>query len=226
MKSLSQSVTSILASVTPLAEEPHTPAHGSTPQGDAATRTATTALTIFPTSRPLPASPEDLRTTHSVLASMQRQGRLIFSSVTRESRSPKLDHNGKIYGWEYDLEETGEFEAKITGATDEDRAALAEAIRPGHKRGIQQALEHLAQIKPIGASETKQSTVISYLTYDLHQDGVSEYVVTELCSEFRKSMAHTFFPDYGVFYNAATERMKKYRTAWLRVEAQTARGRA
>lgn len=96
--------------------------------------------------------------------------------------------------------------------------ALETAITPGHRHGIHIALERLAQIKPIGSSEAKQATVISYLTYDLFKDGVSEFVVNELCSEYRKRTTDgittdRFFPDSGDFLAAANRRMKLYKSA-------------
>lgn len=137
--------------------------------------------------------------------------------MNKPGQSPKRDHNGQIYGWEFDLIPTGEFTAQVIDPTQNERQALETAIAPGHKRGIQAALERLAQIKPIGSSDAKQATVISYLTFDLHEDRVSEFVVQELCKEYRKKPVHDqkdrFFPDHGDFLLEANYRMKKYRAA-------------
>lgn len=152
-----------------------------------------------------------------MIAFMQQQGRLTISSVNREGRSPVRDYNGNIARWEFDLIPTGDFTAKVSDHTQDERMALEIAITPGHRTGIHVLLERLAQIKPIGASEAKQATVLSYLTYDLVQDGVSEFVVNELCTEQRRKPVYEegdrFFPDSGDFLASANRRMKSYKAA-------------
>ena len=158
---------------------------------------------------------------------MQQQGRLKISSVSKEGRTPKRDYNGEIYGWEFDLIPTGEFTAKALDPTQDERQALEIAITPGHYLGIQKAIEQLAQIKPIGSSAAKQTTVISYLTYDLHDECVSEFVVQELCKEYRKkpilSEKDRFFPDNGDFLSEANRRMKKYKAAYQAIKEPKSR---
>lgn len=147
---------------------------------------------------------------------MQQQGRLTISSGTRGGQVPKKDYDGNIYGWEYDLIPTGQYTAKVIDPTQAERQAIEKTLMPGHKRGIHAALEKLAQIKPIGSSDAKQATVISYLVYDLYQDGISEFVVNELCAEYRKKPVHQpkdrFFPDHGDFLLEANYRMNKYKS--------------
>lgn len=152
-----------------------------------------------------------------MIASMQQQGRLMISSVNREGRSPIRDYDGNIVCWEFDLVPTMDFTAKVSDPTQDERMALEIAITPGHRSGIHVLLERLAQIKPIGSSEAKQATVVSYLTYDLVQDGVSEFVVSELCAEQRRKpvyeLTDRFFPDSGDFLASANRRMKSYKAA-------------
>lgn len=148
---------------------------------------------------------------------MQQQGRLTICSVNREGRVPIRDYDGNIVRWEFDLVPTGDYTAKASDPTQDERMALEIAITPGHRTGIHVLLERLAQIKPIGSSEAKQATVVSYLTYDLVQDGVSEFVVSELCTEQRRKSVYEesdrFFPDSGDFLASANRRMKSYKAA-------------
>lgn len=148
---------------------------------------------------------------------MQQQGRLTTSSVNRECKSPIRDFDGNIVRWEHDLVPTGDFTSKAKYPTRIERMALETAITPGHRHGIHIALERLAQIKPIGSSEAKQTTVLSYLTYDMVSEGISEFVVSELCSYYRKIPVYTesdrFFPDSGDFLERAKSRMKFYKSA-------------
>ena len=72
----------------------------------------------------------------------------------------------------------------------------------------------LAQIKPIGRSGIKQGIVIGTLVHDLLDAGVSEFVVNELCKEYRQSKDHTFFPDHDDFFHKAKSCMKKYHTIY------------
>lgn len=152
-----------------------------------------------------------------MIASMQQQGRLTISSVNREGHVPIRDYDGNIIRWEFDLVPTGDYTAKVSDPTQDERMALEIAITPGHRTGIHALLERLAQIRPIGASEAKQATVVSYLTYDLVQDGVSEFVVNEICTEQRRKPvivpADKFFPDSGDFLASANQRMKSYKDA-------------
>lgn len=144
---------------------------------------------------------------------------MTICAETREASIPKWDDNGDIYGWEYGYVETGNYEVTLVDPTDEEIEAIKNTVLAGHKRGIQNALERLAQIKPIGRSEVKQSTVIGYLSFDLFEEGVSEFVVNELCKEYRQMEEHNpewsaFFPDSGKFFNKAKRRMKKYQAIY------------
>lgn len=161
-----------------------------------------------------PAIPaEEMRTAVCVIESMQRDYRLKISSETRGVEKPMIGHDGEIYGWEYDLEETGHILVHLKDPTEAEVNALALAVMPGSKDGIHIALERLAQIKPIGKSEVKQATVLSALVYDLHDEGISEYVVNELCREYRRSTAE-FFPNSGQFFQSARQRMAGYVAAF------------
>ncbi|MGR3219233.1 MAG: hypothetical protein ACUZ8H_05365 [Candidatus Anammoxibacter sp.] len=138
---------------------------------------------------------------------------------TRGANLPQRDHSGNIYAWEDGSVETGNYEISITDPTDEEIEAIKNTVIAGHKRGIQNALEKLAQIKPIGRSEIKQGTVIGYLSFDLFDERISEYVVNELCKEYRQmneddTEYSRFFPDSGIFYNKAKFRMKKYQAIY------------
>jgi hypothetical protein len=126
---------------------------------------------------------------------------------------PRKDHDGNIYGWTYDVQETGGFVSKLDNPTAEELAALKQAIAPGSKEGIHSALEILAQIKPIGSSDVKQATRISYLVFDLLDEGVSEFVVHEICRDYRKNAENRFFPDHSEFLEKARLAMNKYRSA-------------
>lgn len=131
-------------------------------------------------------------------------------AVTRQANVAQRDNDGNIYAWEYESVETGEYDVTIVDHTEKDIEAIKNTVTQGHKRGIQSALERLAQIKPIGRSEMKQTTVIGFLSYDLFEEGVSEFVVNELCKEYRQSESSNFFPDTAEFFNKAKRRMKKY----------------
>lgn len=127
---------------------------------------------------------------------------------------PKKDNEGHTYGWYLDCEETGEYEAMVSAVTPQEIQILSEIIIPGTKLGIHKALEMLAQIKPIGSSEAKQATVLSYLAYDLIDEGISEFVVNEMCKNYRRSTDCRFFPDHSEFFQKAIREMKKYKAAY------------
>jgi hypothetical protein len=209
MKTLAEAAQNISNSAMKASSEPDTQALGFSSED---------GRMISPTQ--LPSIPQEpvpmarIRMLDLEIASMQRQGRLTISSETRTGQSAKVDADGKTYGWEFATIETGRYLVKKNNPTQSDIEALALAIAPGHRHGIQTHLEHLAQIKPIGASNVKQSTVIAYLTRDLCDAGISEFVVSELCEEHRKAKEFRFFPEHGVFFDKAKSRMKKYLTAY------------
>ncbi|MDP9195199.1 MAG: hypothetical protein M3O22_00245 [Pseudomonadota bacterium] len=95
----------------------------------------------------------------------------------------------------------------------EEVRALEGATAPGTKQGIHRALEILGQIKPVGKSDVKQSTVIAYLVFDLVDEGVSEFVVNEVCREYRRDPESPFFPNGAEFLKKACQAMKKYQAA-------------
>ena len=166
-----------------------------------------------------PLTVETLRTTRSVIESMKQRNSLTVCAETRGINIPQKDSRGDIYAWESSSAETGNYKVTVTDPTDEEIEAIKNTVIAGHKRGIQNALERLAQIKPIGRSEIKQGAVIGYLSFDMFDEGISEYVVNELCKEYRQmdedDPAYSrFFPDSGVFYNKAKERMKKYQSIY------------
>jgi hypothetical protein len=134
----------------------------------------------------------------------------------KPSRTAIKDYEGNVIAWEYDPIDTGEFDVTLIDLTKDEKQALYIATLAGTKMGIQKPLEMLAQIKPIGKSDAKQETVISYLVYDLHKDGISEYVVHELCAKYRRMSEQVFFPNYGDFLDAARRKMKMYKTAYER----------
>jgi hypothetical protein len=156
-----------------------------------------------------------------VIASMQQRGSLTISSEVKSISMPLVDFNGDVYGHEFDVIRTGEFKISLNNPSKEEIAALRLACIPGHKMGIQNLLEHLAQIKPIGRSGVKQATVIAFLCCDLVDEGVSEFVVNELCREWRKQTESKFFPDHGDFLASAISRMKEYKAALREAEAPT-----
>jgi len=143
---------------------------------------------------------------------MQQRGSLTLSRKTRSIQTPKKDYEGNVYGWETDLEDIGVAVALIS-ATPEEVGALRIATTPGNKKNIHQKLEHLAQIKPIGNSDVKQTAVIGYLVYDLLSYGISDLVVEEICTEYRRTTDKRFFPDHGWFLTAARDRFKSYTLA-------------
>ena len=145
---------------------------------------------------------------------MKQRDSSTICSVTGGVSVPQKDANGDIYGWQYESVETGDYEVALIDPTDEELEAIGNTVVPGHKRGIQSALERLAQIKPIGRSEVKQSTVIGYLSFDMFEEGISEFVVNELCKEYRQSEENRFFPDSAEFLNKAKRRMKKYQAIY------------
>ena len=154
-----------------------------------------------------------------MIESMKQRNSLTVCAETRGINIPQKDSRGDIYAWESSSAETGNYKVTVTDPTDEEIEAIKNTVIAGHKRGIQNALERLAQIKPIGRSEIKQGAVIGYLSFDMFDEGISEYVVNELCKEYRQmdedDPAYSrFFPDSGVFYNKAKERMKKYQSIY------------
>ena len=144
---------------------------------------------------------------------MQRQGLLTTCAVKKSGHRPILDKNKNYLGDEFYFEETGEF---TTAITDDLSITQVEAIKTTvakpTKEGVQKALEYLAQLKPIGSSGIKKATVIGFLVYDLLDEGVSEYVVHELCKEYRRSTESRFFPDGAEFLKKAIHRMNKYKS--------------
>lgn len=126
-----------------------------------------------------------------------------------------MDYEGNIIRWETDLVENGEVSVLTKNLSAEEIGALKIATAPGSKQGIHKAIEMLAQIKPIGKSEAKQETVISYLVHDLYQEGISDFVVGKLCGEYRRSTDSPFFPQYGEFMDSAKRQMDIYRKALI-----------
>lgn len=143
---------------------------------------------------------------------MQQRGSLTTSSVTKSVSLPVRDDDGNVYRWETGIEVVGQ-NVTVNGASPAEIAALSQAIIPASRTAIQTHLEHLAQIKPIGASDTKQATVLSYLVYDLHEHKISEFVIAEICKAYRHDPDNRFFPDSGKFLQAAKRRMATFREA-------------
>lgn len=173
------------------------------------------ALTCCQPGQPVPL--EVMRTIVSAIESMQQQGRLTISAETEIRSVPVKDFNGEIYRWEKDYVETGRVIAKVKDITEFEESALSVALIPGEKKAIHAALERLAQIKPIGRSEAKQSSVISYLVHDLLDEEISEFIVNELCRRYRRS-TEVFFPNSGDFFQAAVARKKELKLAVDEIE--------
>ena len=145
---------------------------------------------------------------------MQQQGLLTICAVKKSGTKPKLDYNGNIYDQEFYVEETGDFESVIHQDLNENQIqALEITIKKPSKQAIHKAIEHLAQLKPISSSHIKQSTVISYLVYDLIDENISDFVVYEVCKKYRRSTESRFFPDNAEFLKQAKILMKKYKSA-------------
>jgi len=140
---------------------------------------------------------------------MQQRGSLKISSQTKSVSIPLKDESGNVYGWEAGISVAREI-VSVENPSPEEIKALMLAVTPGDKRAIHLHLEILSQIKPIGRSELKQASVISYLVFDLHEKQVSEFVVAELCREHRRNPDHVFFPDHAKFLKAAVDRMQRY----------------
>lgn len=143
---------------------------------------------------------------------MQQSGSLTISSLTKSTEVPVKDAEGFVYRWETSLIVQGE-KIEIGKLGPQDIGALQMAVTPAPKRALQAHVEMLAQIKPMGKSDLKQTARISYLVYDLHEANVSEYVLNEICAEYRRSRETTFFPDHGDFLYACERRMFRYADA-------------
>lgn len=149
---------------------------------------------------------------------MQQDGSLKICLEKRDTRIPVRDYDGNIYAWEFDTVETGNFLVEIRDITENGLKAIINACTPPNKKGVQMALEYLAQIKPIGSSEAKQMTRISYLVFDLVEEGISEYVVNEVCSFYRKDLDSKFFPEHSEFLSKAKRYQKKYNTVLEKIK--------
>lgn len=146
---------------------------------------------------------------------MQQRGSLTISAEIKNIQAPKKDFDGKVYGWEFDDAETGNHLAAFAEMPSESEIeAIKLTLTPGGKRAIHAALEGLAQIKPIGRSEVKQSQRIAYLVFDLLDEKISEFVIHELCREYRREKDQVFFPEHGDFFNKAKARMQKYQAVY------------
>lgn len=176
----------------------------------------TTALTI--PNRQTQLSVSEIKMTNSEIESMQQDGSLKICSEKRDTRIPVRDYDGNIYAWEFDTVETGNFLVEIKDITENGLKAIINACTPPNKKGVQMALEYLAQIKPIGSSEAKQMTRISYLVFDLVDAGISEYVVNEVCSFYRKDLDNKFFPEHAEFLSKAKRYQKKYNTVFEKIK--------
>lgn len=143
---------------------------------------------------------------------MKQRGSLTVCSKTRGISIPKKDFDGNIYGWETDVVKDG-FNVVVYDSLPEEIRALELATMAGDRSAIHKILEHLSQIKPIGKSDIKQTTRISYLVYDLVFYKISEFVVEELATEYRRNQNQTFFPDHAEFLNKAIDKMEIYKTA-------------
>lgn len=144
----------------------------------------------------------------------------MISEELRMVSIPKQDWDGNVYDWDYDYQKTGDYKITLKDLTPEDIKTLEAAITPGNKAGIHTALERLSQIKPIGSSQVKQNMVISYLCADLLEIGVSEFVVNEVCRDYRRNTDSKFFPDHTEFLKEAKQLMKKYKTAYEATKPQ------
>lgn len=143
---------------------------------------------------------------------MKQQGKLQICAATKSVSVPKTDFDGNIYGYEFDVVPCG-FTVKTNNLSPDDISALKIATLPAERSAIHKILEHLAQIKPIGRSDVKQSVRISYLVYDLFQEKISEYVLNEISAEYRKNQTQKFFPDHADFLKTAKQRMIAYNLA-------------
>lgn len=141
---------------------------------------------------------------------MTQRGSLAICAERKLIQVSKRDKDGYIYDSNFELVHTGKYEIEANNISPDELDIIRQTVIPGSPMCIQSALERLAQIKPIGSSEVKQKTVIAYLSHDLVDEGVSEFVVNECCKEFRKDPDNRFFPDNGVFIKRAKELMGKY----------------
>lgn len=127
------------------------------------------------------------------------------------SSVPKKDNDGNIYAWEIEAVETGDYEVKVDNLTASDIASLEVVLKPGDKQAIHALLERLLQSKPLGKSDMRKASVILDLSFDLYETNVSNEVVAEVCTQYRRTADSEFFPDCTWFYKEAQKRMAEYK---------------
>jgi len=177
---------------------------------------ATTALTLAPLNTP--PTIKQIQTHASRIESMIQQGSLTICAETRAGRKPVLDYDGNPYKWEYTSVETGNYNVAVMDESAIDEEAITEALRPCNKVTAQQTLELLAQIKPIGRSEVRQKTTIAMLVYDLSALKISDIVINEAATEWRRATDSDFFPPHGDFLARCVALMEKYRAVYRKIK--------
>ena len=112
-----------------------------------------------------------------------------FKQKTIRKSIPKVDNNGDIYGWEYDLIPCGH---EIFKKGSPDKQLLEALLRPATNSAIGKHLTRLEQHKVYTKGQEGFQIILEDMIHDLK--GVSEFAIIKICENFRLDTKDKYFP--------------------------------
>lgn len=137
---------------------------------------------------------------------------LKFLPETEAGQSPVYFSDGTLSHWEFDVRETGKIQAILKDFSDETKNFLHLANIPASIREIRGQIEALAKLKAKANDTDSRAAYIGFLATDLHETGVSAYVLAEVCKNIRQDPS-PFLPSFGEFLKQCKDLQEGYRQA-------------